>query len=266
MTAYQKRQERLKYNNIVAFDLETIPDVELIKSEFPELKDLEDEKKIISYALDSWEEKKGVRFLPPIFHKIISIGLCSYDINGGFKFNVGYVGDSKKNSTEVVTEDEILRTWDVILSKKPTIVSFNGSGFDLPVIIMRSAKILVPQSHLMDKSNKFENYLYQYSDMHIDLYFEYGGRGSASGLDLMSRQLVNESKPEGVNGADVYKLFYEDQKDIIKKYVATDVFLTMALFGKLAIVEGSRAGVNFGAAVNTHLKPVYDKYIEQLNV
>lgn len=64
-------------------------------------------------------------------------------------------------------ERHVLRTAAELLAKKPRLVTWNGRGFDLPLIALRSMKHRVPQRALLTKDGG--DYLYRYGGLHRDL-------------------------------------------------------------------------------------------------
>ncbi len=223
---------------ICVFDIESVPDIELIAAKY-ELES-KSEIEICQYAFAMQKEKTGSEFLPLYWHKIVAISSVLCDDYGKF-IKVGSFG---KNGGE----KEILADFLAFINKKePRLVSFNGRGFDIPAIMLRAMKYnLIAFGYYESENpatnkNKWENYRSRYSEKwHTDLLESLGHFGASRNLNLdnVCKMLGIVGKYD-VNGSDVYKLYYE-QKDIekIKEYCQSDVLNTYWVYLKYAILKG----------------------------
>ena len=114
--------------NILVFDIETVPDTEA-GAKVLNLKNLND-KEIIKAMEHSQFQKSGSMFQPLHLHKIVAISVLHKTDQ---KLSLLTLGD--KNSSE----KEILKQFfDGIDRYQPQLVSWNGKGFDAPVIHYRA--------------------------------------------------------------------------------------------------------------------------------
>jgi DNA polymerase elongation subunit (family B) len=130
-------------------------------------------------------------------------------------------------------EFELLKAfWDVA-KHYDNIVTFNGRGFDVPFIYLRSAVLNVPISK--------KNWLgYRYAtEPHCDLaeqltFYSVSGRDGAArkfNLDFYCKAFGIESpKSHGVTGMDVSTLMAEGKFRDIAEYCLRDVRATMQLY------------------------------------
>ena len=133
----------------------------------------------------------------------------------------------------VADETELLTAfWDVA-KKFDSIVTFNGRGFDVPFIYLRSAILNVPISK--------KNWLgYRYAtEPHCDLaeqftFYSVSGRDGAArrfNLDFYCKAFGIESpKSAGVTGMDVTTLMAEKKFREIAEYCLRDVKATVELY------------------------------------
>jgi 3'-5' exonuclease len=172
----------------------------------------------------------------PLTGKILAIGL--YDV----EFARGVVYYESDTTEEIEDGDFILKSrtekamledfWDGAQSYD-TFVTFNGRGFDVPFMNVRSAVHgMRPSQDLMDG-----RYLYQQKHArHIDLQDQltfYGAMHRRPSLHLFCRAFGIESpKAGGVAGDDVASLYTEKQFETIARYNARDVRATTALYKK----------------------------------
>lgn len=265
---------------ICVFDIETVPDIELVRQYYELDFDLS-EIEVCQHAFSTQKEKSGSEFLPIYWHRVVSIASVICDEYGRF-IKVGNFGKKSAQSTEtnstessaesnakikdksnaksnadssafahIADERAILSDFlRFINSKEPRLVSFNGRGFDLPTIMLRAMKYNLSafgyfESENASKTkNKWENYRARYSEKwHTDLLECLGNFGSVRNLNLdnVCKMLGIVGKYE-VSGGDVYSLYY-DKKDIekIDFYCQSDVLNTYWLYLKYAILKDELA-------------------------
>lgn len=122
--------------------------------------------------------------------------------------------------------------WDVA-KHYDRVVTFNGRGFDVPFMYLRSALLNVPISR-----KEWLGYRYQ-TDPHCDLaeqltFYGVSGRDGAArrfNLDFYCKAFGIESpKSHGVTGSDVGKLLEEARFREIAEYCLRDVKATVLLY------------------------------------
>jgi hypothetical protein len=130
-------------------------------------------------------------------------------------------------------ETELLTAfWDVARHYE-TVVTFNGRGFDVPFVYLRSALLKVPISR-----KDWLGYRYQ-TEPHCDLaeqltFYGVSGRDGAArrfNLDFYCKAFGIESpKSHGVTGLDVNRLLGEGHYREIAEYCLRDVKATVLLY------------------------------------
>ena len=130
-------------------------------------------------------------------------------------------------------ETELLTQFWEVAKKYDSVVTFNGRGFDVPFIYLRSALLNVPISK--------KNWLgYRYAtEPHCDLaeqftFYSVSGRDGAArrfNLDFYCKAFGIESpKSHGVTGSDVTTLMAEKKFHDIAEYCLRDVRATVELY------------------------------------
>ena len=130
-------------------------------------------------------------------------------------------------------ETELLTQFWEVAKKYDSVVTFNGRGFDVPFVYLRSALLNVPITK--------KNWLgYRYAvEPHCDLaeqftFYSVGGQGGAArrfNLDFYCKAFGIESpKSAGVTGNDVATLMAEGKFREIAEYCLRDVRATVELY------------------------------------
>ncbi len=220
---------------ICIFDCETVPDVELVKSEFQISGSDYD---VSNKAFQMQEEKSGYSFLPIPFHQVVAISAVICDDYGKFE---------KVNSINGENEEEMIKNFlDFIDKKQPKLVSFNGRAFDMPMLMIRAMKYNLSCFAYFEKENrelnknKWDNYRSRYSDrFHVDLMDHIGEFGAIRGLklDLLCKMAGLPGKYD-VHGDEVTELYYNNEIEKIKEYCESDVLNTYWLYLKYELLKG----------------------------
>jgi predicted PolB exonuclease-like 3'-5' exonuclease len=220
--------------NCLVFDIETIPDVELGRR-LPGIAD-GDDAAVGDAMLALREQETGSAFLPYEQHRVIAISAL---LRSGDQFQVWSVG------TPDSPEEELLQRFFGGLDKlRPTLVSWNGSGFDLPVLHYRMLRHGVASPTYwdtgdLDRDFRWNNYLNRYHSRHIDLMdvlSAYQGRGRAT-LEHASLLLGLPGKL-GMSGDQVWGAWRAGRIADIRSYCETDVLNTYLIYLRFELIRG----------------------------
>lgn len=121
-------------------------------------------------------------------------------------------------------------------SQKPlTVVTFNGRGFDLPVLVLRALKYAIPMPWIF----RSPDFLTRYKERaHCDVADAIAlfGAGRMTSLDTLARMIGLPGKV-GVDGADVAGLYERGEIDRVVRYCLADVAQTALLFLRWRAVQ-----------------------------
>ncbi len=185
-------------------------------------------------AAELTDLKEGLGF-SPLTGSIVAIGL--HDLEQGknvvYYQAPGALGEIVDGSTtlKVRSERDMLADFWAGAKAYDTFVTFNGRGFDVPFLLLRSAILgVAPTRDLMDG-----RYLYQQKGAkHVDLADQlsfYGAVFRKASLHLYCRAFGIESpKAAGVTGDDVSALFREGKYEDIARYNVRDIIATAELY------------------------------------
>ncbi len=221
-------------SNVFAFDIETVPDVELGRR-LHGLDGLSDKQ--VGYVMQTRQrEQTGSEFLSLEQQRVVAISVAMRTREG---FKAWSLGDAASSEAELVS-----RFFDGIGRYSPTLVSWNGSGFDLPVLHYRAMRHRV-QAHRYwetgdeDQSFRWNNYLGRFHWRHTDLMdvlSGYQGRGRV-GLDRMA-QLLGLPGKLGMSGEGVWDAHLEGRTEDIRNYCETDVINTYLIYLRFELMRG----------------------------
>lgn len=221
---------------ILVFDIETIPDVAGIRrlDGLPEsMSDVE----VAEHAFAARREKTGTDFLPHYLQRVAAIS-CVFRDRGGFR--VRSLGTPEDGEAALVQS-----FYRVIEKYTPQLVSWNGGGFDLPVLHYRALVhgISAPRYWDLgedDREFKWNNYISRYHARHTDLMdvlAMYQARANAP-LDALAK-LCGFPGKLGMDGAQVWTAFRDGRIEEIRQYCETDVVNTYLLYCRFQLMRGA---------------------------
>jgi predicted PolB exonuclease-like 3'-5' exonuclease len=198
-------------NTVLVLDIETIPDAELYVP--PEVR--------------AGEERP---FPPPWAHRPIVIGALWLDASFGF-LRLGVVGH---HDDEAAMLDDFSQFME---KNRPNLITWNGRGFDLPVIALRSLRHGVPLKWYY----RVRDYRYRFSESgHLDLadFLSEHNAARPLSLDAAAHLVGLPGKAGGVDGSQVQGLYHAGQLAAIQNYCLSDVAQTAFLFLRFRLLTG----------------------------
>jgi predicted PolB exonuclease-like 3'-5' exonuclease len=220
---------------VLVFDIETIPDavgLRRLRVDWAGLADTE----VVERALAERREKTGGDFLPLHVHRVVAIS-CVLRSDAGFRVgSIGSVADSEAFLIQAF--------FGMIDRHTPQLVSWNGSGFDLPVLHYRGLLAGVAAARYWelgdgDRDFRHNNYIGRYHTRHLDLMdllAMYQPRAVAP-LDDLARMAGFPGKL-GMDGARVWDAYQAGRLDDIRYYCESDVVNTYLLFNRFQRMRG----------------------------
>jgi hypothetical protein len=221
--------------NTLVFDIETVPDVALGRRLY-NLEGLADEQ--VAKAMFALRRQgTGRDFLPLEQQRVVAISCV---LRSRDALTVWSLGDVHTPEGELVQ-----RFFDGIDKYSPDLISWNGSGFDLPVLTYRALLHGVQATRYWetgdeDPAFRYNNYLSRYHWRHTDLMdvlAAYQGRGRAS-LASMATLLGLPGKL-GFDGSQVWEAWRGGNIAGIRAYCETDVLNTWLIWLRFAQLRGA---------------------------
>jgi hypothetical protein len=225
--------------NIFVFDIETVPDV-ISGRKFLELPDSLTDIEVAEAMMQLRRQDAGTDFLPHYLQKIVTISVVLRQQDRQHnRIKVWSLGDHNAPEAELIQ-----RFFEGVERFSPTLVSWNGGGFDLPVLHYRALLhgIAAPRYWEMgddDTSFRYNNYLSRYHYRHMDLMDILAGYQprAAAPLDKIAQMLGFPGKM-GQSGASVWQQFYAGEIDDIRNYCETDVLNTYLIYLRFQLLRG----------------------------
>lgn len=233
--------------NVLVFDIETIPDVEGGRRLNDLSDDIADEDVARVMSTKRREKTGGSEFLPCHQQKIVAISAVRRSRD---EFKVATFGEADSS------EADIIRSFYKVIEKyTPTLVSWNGSGFDLPVLHYRSLINGVDASRYWDmgeddRDMKWDNYIQRYHWRHTDLMDVLAGFNprSAAPLDEIATMLGFPGKL-GMDGSKVWDTWLEGGINDIREYCETDVLNTWLVYLAFEKMRGRLSDTEYNAEI-----------------
>ncbi|MFN0163121.1 MAG: 3'-5' exonuclease [Burkholderiales bacterium] len=220
---------------VLVFDIETVPDVAGLRSLLdlsPGLPDAE----VAEVAFHQRRAQTGGDFLQLHVQRVVAIS-CVMRAGDNWKvWSVGTPADSEATL--------IQNFFNGIEKYTPQLVSWNGSGFDLPVLHYRGMVHGVSAARYWDQGEddrefKWNNYISRYHARHLDLMdllALYQPRANAP-LDALAR-LCGLPGKLGMDGKQVWGAYQAGRIADIRHYCETDVVNTYLLYLRFQLLRG----------------------------
>lgn len=221
--------------NIFVFDIETVPDAAGARRVYGLPAHLDDAS-VAEVAFAKRRQRTGGDFLPHYLHRVVAIAAV---LRSGDRFKVWSLGDETADEAELIR-----RFFGGIDRFSPDLVSWNGGGFDLPVLHHRALLHGIPAPRYWetgdeDQSFRWNNYLSRFHARHTDLMdvlAAYQPRAAAP-LDHVA-SLCGFPGKLGMSGAHVWDRFLAGGLAEIRAYCETDVVNTFLLWLRFQLMRG----------------------------
>ena len=218
------------------FDIETVGDGDLIQKVRFSDEELTPREATERYRRQLLEET-GKDILPGTFVLPVSVAIAK--VAADFRLMELTVLDSPAFRPQEIVR-RFWQGWQHY--DRPTLVTFNGRGYDMPVMELAAFRygISVPAWFNVD-SKSFEQSRNRYNiDAHLDLQdllSNFGAFRMSGGLNLLAN-LINKPGKSGVDGSQVQTMYYNGQIDQINDYCRCDVLDTYFVFLRTRVVLG----------------------------
>lgn len=229
--------------NVLVFDIETIPDTAAGRRLY-DLDGLNDDDVAKIMFHKRREETGDSEFLRHHLHRIVAISVV---LRHADQLKVWSLGDKKSSEADIIR-----RFFEGVEKYSPTLVSWNGGGFDLPVLHYRALVngVSAPRywdTGELDRDFKWNNYLNRFHSRHTDLMdvlSGYQARATAP-LDGIA-QLLGLPGKMGMDGSKVWSAYQAGKLTEIRNYCETDVLNTYLIYLRFELIRGNLDTAGYG--------------------
>ena len=221
---------------IVVFDIETIPDIAGGQKMY-DLQGIGLEETAKAMLATRRIKVEDTNFLPLHQHQVIAISVVvRWDQNNFLIKSLGNLNSS---------ESELIHAFFRAIEKIPVLVSWNGSGFDLPVLQYRALIHGIVSATYWDTGDfdrdfKWNNYQSRFHKRHVDVMevlSRFQPRASAA-LDEIAK-LIGLPGKIGVGGANVFSAYCEGKLQEIRYYCEIDALNTYLIYLRFEYIRGN---------------------------
>jgi predicted PolB exonuclease-like 3'-5' exonuclease len=219
---------------VLVFDIETVPDVELGRRIFG-LEGLTDSQVgDVMYAKRL--QQVGNDFLAYEQQRVVAISVALRSRDG---FRVWSLGEPGASEGEIIQ-----RFYEGLQKYSPDLVSWNGGGFDLPVLHYRALRHSVQAPRYWetgdeDQAFRFNNYLNRFHWRHLDLMDVLSGYQSRARASLQNiALLLGFPGKMGMSGDQVWQAYLRGELEHIRNYCETDVLNTYLVYLRFELMRG----------------------------
>ena len=235
---------------VLVFDIESIPDIAGIRR-LHQLPDELSDSEVAEFAFQQRRASVGHDFLPLHLQRVVVISCALRDARS---LKVWSLAEPENGEGQIIQ-----RFYEGIERLTPQIVSWNGAGFDLPVLHYRGLihGVSAPRYWEMGEGDgpdarefKWNNYISRYHSRHLDLMdllALYQGRGNAP-LDELAK-LIGFPGKLGMDGSAVWGAWQRGEIAQIRDYCETDVLNTFLVFQRFQLMRGVLDRVQYDAEI-----------------
>jgi hypothetical protein len=227
--------------NTLVFDIETVPDVDFGRRlyDLGALPDAQVAKAMFALR----RQDRGGDFLPLEQQRVVAIS-CA--LRKGDGFTLWSVGEAAASEGELVQ-----RFFDGIAKFTPDLVSWNGSGFDLPVLNYRALLWGVQAPRFWETGEgetefRYNNYLQRFHWRHTDLMDVLSGFSPRNRVSLANMAcLLKLPGKLGFGGDQVWEAYQRGDLVGIRRYCETDVLNTYLIYLRFEQLRGRLPGAGY---------------------
>lgn len=229
----------------LVFDVETVPDVELGRKLYG--LDGVDDARVGEIMFAQRRQQTGSEFLSFEQHRVVAVSVV---LRTRDTFRVWSLGEPDSGEKELVE-----RFFRGIEERTPELVSWNGAGFDLPVLHYRALRHGVVAARYWetgdsDPNFRWNNYLSRFHWRHCDLMDVLSGWQGRGRVGLQNAALLAGLPGKlGMSGDQVWDAFQAGRIAEIRNYCETDVLNTYLIWLRFQAMRGRLSADGYASEV-----------------
>ncbi|MDX8378550.1 MAG: 3'-5' exonuclease [Gallionella sp.] len=219
----------------LVFDIETIPDIKGLRL-LHGMDACVSDGEVAEMAFQQRRQLNGRDFIQHHLQRVVAIS-CVMRV--GDQFKVWSLGEMNEDEGSLIQ-----RFFDAIDRYAPQLVSWNGRGFDLPVLHYRGLIHGVQCARYWDMGEddrelKWNNYISRYHMRHLDLMDVlalYTGRANAPLHDMA--KLIGFPGKVGLDSSEIWAAYQQGEQARIRHYCETAVLNTYLVYARFQLMRG----------------------------
>jgi predicted PolB exonuclease-like 3'-5' exonuclease len=252
---------------LVAFDIEAVPDFDAARRLLAAPNDTPDAeiRRMLGERYSRDHQDPATAFLKVPIYRIVTIAAVNAKReDGGGPWTVTQIGS---RSVGEKTEAEVLLGFLKALpldsrGTGPVLVTFGGSGFDLPLLRYRAFALGVPVPGLHAGAHR--NYWHRFGQDHVDLCDVLCGYGASAKPSLAEMAALANIpvKIGGVDGSQVEAYVAAGRLTEVADYCLSDALATYCVFLRYEMVRGDLTPAQVDVSLKS-LKAMVQKHVER---
>lgn len=175
------------------------------------------------------------------WHRVVAISVVEAAIERANGRELYHVESCRSGGEPDWDEGRLLRSFWRAMERGPArVVTWNGRGFDLPVLKLRSMIHVLSAASWHSAGTKWANYAHRYAtDWHCDLMEVLSDYGAAQRLSLHDvAQAMGFPGKVGGDGSEVANMWERGEVVSIRSYCECDVLNTFGFYVRWALLTG----------------------------
>jgi 3'-5' exonuclease len=209
----------MEHDKLVCLDIETVPDRTLIPN---------------------WDEGKCPP--KPIWHRVVAISFVEAHIDRDDGLSEKYVVMCCRSGGQSEWDEQRLlsKFWQYFAENTPRVVTWNGKGFDLPVLRARAMMYGISAQGWYQRGTKWDSYMQRFSpDWHCDLMEQLSDYRACAAMSLHDVALALGLPGKiGGHGAQVEAMIRRGEVDRVRAYCEADCLNLFVLYVRWALLSG----------------------------
>ena len=256
----------MQHRNLFVFDIETVPDTDAV----PNLTGFSDQdvgarrKELEQYHLKITDGRSPFARQP--LHKVVAISFLEAEIDHANGHELYHLKELRSGGEPGFSEAQLLQGFFQYFERlKPRLVSFNGRGFDLPVLKYRAMVYGISSPWLHQAGDKWNSYSSRYSmDWHCDLMEQLSDFGASARVKL-SEVCAAFGFPGkfGADGSKVLEMIDAADVQGVRNYCETDVLNTYLIYLRFMLHRGNLCIEGYNRAVADIIAMIKTEGIER---
>jgi len=242
----------MQHRNLFVFDIETVPDTDAVENltGFTDPNMSARREELERYHLEITDGRNAFPRQP--FHRVVAISFLEAEIEPAGGGEAYYLKELRSGGEAGFSETQLLQGFFQYFERlKPRLVSFNGRGFDLPVLKYRAMVHGIQAPWLHQAGDKWNSYASRYSmDWHCDLMEQLSEFGASARVKLAEVcAAFGYPGKFGVDGSKVAEMIDGGDVNGVRNYCETDVLNTYLIYLRFMLHRGSLNLEDYNRAV-----------------